>query len=760
MKTMISRICALALILTLLCPTLAACTSNGTNDTQSDSGALDNALGTDTPGDSNTPSDTAVPPDVDEITILNLTLAEGKYSVSASYTEGGVSLKMTGDGIEDADSVSYYVSGKGAQEITDGQAWLVTVTPKTSKISVYSYASRKFSTASNLLGAACKTEAGSVELTIPYGAMKVSADSCTLAFLPCVKVNGTSHSYTDEHPFVSAKYAESWLCADKNGNVTYDGTFETKVIANWEKPKYTSQDTVLNAGIKEETVEEAIIAITIAERKGATGFTLRLENLSDGKNLTKEALERITHSTKYPIMALYYDGDISQQARLDGLTLAAESGAAIIDLQGFMYQSGSTAATHTQANRKHWEDLGFNMSFVDCAPAETPISPDAIDGQRAFIKKMHDLGCEVLVSTHGSTVYSAEQALAYAEFVADRGADIIKIVGKGQNAADVAECVRACKMMSESKKLEGKKFTYHLSGHSSSYITRVLTPTFYGTYIYFCYPELTEWQDANQLDLDMAAEAYKLKRPSDISIDDAVALLSRSITHDQLTKLVNNYKKAPDIVGYIYAVNSMMENKWTFSSGKWTVKLRESTNSNNYTTRSHVYDPACDGATSVSASISGNYQAYISSTRKPRVGVFFGNDEDMLAFVYNDDTKKLELCYMRDGWQFRTSSKDPSKLDALTDTKLLVSDTYTVNVGKGETVKLGMQIKADKLELYFAIGSDTLAKIGEIPMSSVSKYLPSTNVHAGGVSEIYMGSPSFKKNNTLTFSGVSCDEIQ
>ena len=389
-------------------------------------------------------------------------------------------------------------------------------------------------------------------------------------------------------------------------------------------------------------------------------------------------------------MALYYDGNISQEARLSGLTLAAECGAAMVDLQGFMYQSGSTSATHTQSNRKHWEDLGFNMSFVDCAPAETPISPDAIEGQKNFIKKMHNLGCEVLVSTHGSTVYTAEQALAYAEFVADRGADIVKIVGKGQNAADVAECVRACQLIKKSEKLKNVKVTYHLSGHSSSYVTRVLTPTFYGSYIYFCYPELTEWQDANQLDLDMAAQAYKYKDwEKDISIDDAISLLTKNIKHEQLEKLTNNYKKAPDIVGYIYAVSSMMENKWTFSSGKWTVKLRESTNSNNYTTRSHVYDPSSDGATSVAAAITGNYQPFVSATRKPRVGVFFGNDEGMLALVYNDDTKKIELCYMREGWQFRTS-----------------------------------------------------------------------NLHAGGVSEIYMGSPSAKKQNTLTFSGVSYDEIQ
>ena len=761
-KITLSKICACILALIMLCPTLISCSGGADTSAESNTGAIDTTLVTGEANGTDTTADTdSIKPDVDAIQILDLTIGGGAYKVTAGYTDSGVTLKMTGSDVENADSVSYYVSAKGATEIVDGQAWLVTVTPKTSKLTVSSYASRKFGTASTLIGAACKVAEGEVELTIPYGAMKVSADNCSLAFLPSIKASGKVHSYSDEHPFTSSKYAETWLVTDKHGNISYDGTFESKSIADWTKPKYTAQDVVLNAGIKEKTAEEAIIAITIAEQKGATGFTLRLENLKDGGNLTKEALERITHSTKYPIMALFYDGNVSQQTRLDGLALAAECGAAIVDLQGFMYQSGSTAATHTTENRKHWEDLGFNMSFVDAAPAETPISPSAINGQKKFIEKMHDLGCEVLVSTHGSTVYSAEQALAYAEFVADRGADIVKIVGKGQNAADVAECVRACQMIQKSEKLRNTKVTYHLSGHSSSYITRVLTPTFYGSYIYFCYPELTEWQDANQLDLDMAAQAYKYKNwEKDILIDDAIALLTKNITHEQLTKLASNYKKAPDIVGYIYAVNSMMENKWTFSQSKWTVKLRESTNSNNYTTRTHVYDPSADGATSVSASLTGNYQPYVSGTRKPRVGVFFGNDEGMLALVYNDDTKKIELCSMREGWQLRTSNKDPQKLDALVDTGLFSSETYSLTVGTGDTLKLGMKISGEVLELYFAKGSEALSKIGEVPMSSVAKYIPTSNVHAGGVSEIYMGSPSFNKSNTLTFSHVSYESIQ
>lgn len=701
-----------------------------------------------------------ISPNVGEIQILNLTLANDEYTIKAEYTDNGITLSMIGTDVQKADSISYYITARGNTEIVNGEAWLVSATPKTQKISALSYASRKFGTSSTLSGAEVKSETGKIELTIPYPALKTTKDTCSLAFLPSVVVNGQTHSYSDTHPYTSSKYAETWLCVDKNGNVSYNGTFENRDVKNWAKPKYSDQDAVLNAAIKEKSVEEAIIAIAIAESKGATGYTLRLETLAEGNALSREGLERIMRSTKHPVMALYYDGDQTQQTRLDALEMAAECGAAAIDLPGFMFHTGSTATTHTAQNKQYWEDKGFNMSFVDESPAETPISIEAIDSQTKYIEKIHGLGSEVLVSTHGSTVYSSEQALAYAEFVAARGADIVKIVGKGQGTRDVLECITACQSFTQSQKLNGTKVSFHLSGASSAYITRVLCPTFYGSYIYFCYPELTEGQDANQLDLDMAVMAYKLRNNSPASIDQAIATLTDNIKHDQLTKLVTNYNAAPAIVGYIYATKSLMDKKWTFSDNTWKVKLRESGNTNGYTTRTHAYDPSADGAENVSATITGNYQPYVSASRQPRVGVFFGNDEQMLALTYNDSSKKIELCAIRDGWKFKASTTDPEKKDALVSTALYTSEALGLNIGTGDSITLGMSIEGESLLLYYAKGNDTLTKIAEISLDKVSKYIPETNLHAGTVAEIYMGTPSASKENTLTFSDISYDKMQ
>ena len=681
-----------------------------------------------------------------------------KYSVGAEYQEKGVTFTVSGEGAESANSVTVYLTGHGITELLDNRAFMVKIYPKDKSTSISTYKSRKFETSASLGGASVDVSEGSVSYYVPYAAMGVAKDTCTFAFYPEIKASGTTYSYSAVNPYSTPKYAETWLYINEEGKIAYNDIYSSREISGWTKPSYVNQDVVLNAGIKEETVEEAIIAIAIAESKGATGFTLRLENLATKNNVTKEALTRITHSTNFPVMALYYNGNISQQARLDGLALAAEAGAAIVDLQGFMGHSGSTSSTQTPANISYWEGKGYDMSFVDAMPAETPISLAAINSQIAFIDKIHALGSEVLVSTHASAVYTAEQAVAYAEFVAARGADIVKIVGYGQNAYDVAECVRACKMFGESEKLRDTKVSFHLSGHSSAYITRVLCPTFYGSYIYFCYPELTEWQDANQLDLDMAAEAYALREGKDISIEDAIKKLDGGIDHAQLTKLITNYNKAPDKVGYIYANSSLLDSDWTFSGASWTAQIRASGNTNSYTTRSHAYDPKKDGSQAIFTTVTGSYQPYVSSTRQPHVGVFMGNASEMLALVYNDSTKKVELCVIRDGWYFGASCHDPSKTDALQKITLFSSNTYSTSVGTGGKINIGMQISGDVLELYFSEGDAKITKIGEVALSAVSAYIPTENCHAGVLSEIYMASESSGKQNKVTFTAVSYDK--
>ena len=148
------------------------------------------------------------------------------------------------------------------------------------------------------------------------------------------------------------------------------------------------------------------------------------------------------------------------------------------------------------------------VEVKDAGPKETVIDPATVEKQKAYADLIHSKGAEILMSAHVGVTFNREQALAFAEFNAAKGMDIIKIVGIGNKSVDVVECVEACKLFAESNKLKNldAKVSFHLSGDEGVYISRVLCTSFYNSYIAFCYPELTAGQDGNQLDLDMAVE--------------------------------------------------------------------------------------------------------------------------------------------------------------------------------------------------------------------------------------------------------------
>ncbi len=673
--------------------------------------------------------------------------------IYAEKTADGVKLYAQWEGDKKPAKISFYIDPFGNTELKDRGAFLITTTPAAASLDVKTYASRKFETAATLSGAKGERTDNGIAVFVPYSALGVGKDNCNLAFFPVITVGGTAYTY--ENPFVVAKYAETWFCLNADNRIYYNDIYRTRYVEDWTRPSYADQDVMRAAAIKDATVEEAIVAMAIAESKGASGFHVHLEYFDEGI-ITKEDLQRIARSTKLPVLALYYDGTLTQEKRLDGLYLAVESGFAGVDMQGFMGHSGTTATTHTAANVNYWEKKGFDMCFVAAVPAESPITTAAVNYQEKYVKKIHDAGGEVLISAHVSTVFNARQAVAYAEFCAARGVDVVKIVGLGQNVNDVLECMNACKAFGESEKLKGVKVSFHLSGHSSAYISRAICPTFCGSYIYFTYPELTTGQDANQLDLDMVADIYRegIVFDKDITVDEAIARLEKMTSDPQLAKLVKNYKNGPKQEGYIYANTSLIANNWTYTGSTRVAEIRESGNKNQYTTRSYSFDPSVTDPKSVSATVGGSYTAYVSATRQPRVGVYFGNAEKLLAFVYNDSTKRLELCAIKDGWYFGASHADPSKADALFDTGLVKGVAFKANIGSGGKVKLSMEIADSTLKLYAAEGTGELQCVAEIPLAQVEKYLPE-DCRAGVISEIYMSSSSAGKKCTVTFSGVS-----
>lgn len=362
------------------------------------------------------------------------------------------------------------------------------------------------------------------------------------AFCPTITKDEKEFSLIAE--YITPKYIETWFLLDENNDTYINDIFKNRHITNWKKDSFKNHETMPVGVIKENTVEEAIIAMCIAEDKGCCGFDLHLNLLFNKGLLSKENISKICQTSKLPILALNYNPDISQTERLQGLELAIEAGCPAIDFQGFMFCNDKTITTQTEENRKYFENLGFDMSFLDAAPQETVVDPEIVKQQIEYVDKIHKLGGEVLISTHIQTVLNKKQLIAYAKFHAAHGYDILKIVAIGKEPQDVIECVEACKELRNDPELKNVKYTIQLSGERCVYITRLLCPAFYGSYISFCYPELTEWQDPNQLDLDVASKTLKAKteKNQNLEIEKSIKILKSLCSHEQFNTIMKDYE--------------------------------------------------------------------------------------------------------------------------------------------------------------------------------------------------------------------------
>ena len=372
--------------------------------------------------------------------------------------------------------------------------------------------------------------------------IKKPINSSDFTFCPSITKNDAEFTLIKE--YITPKYIETWFVIDESNNIYINDVFKNRHVHNWKKSSFKNQETMPVGVIKEESVEEAIIAMCIAEDKGCYGFDLHLNFLFKKGLLCKENITKICQSSTLPILALNYNPEISQAQRLEGLELAIEAGCAAIDFQGFMFCDEKTNTTHTIENRNYYKYLGFDMSFLDSSPQETVVNPVMVNKQMEYVNKIHAMGGEVLISTHIQTVLNKRQLISYAKFHAAHGFDILKIVALGKTSQDVIECVEACKELRNDPDLKNVKVTLHLSGEKCVYITRLLCPAFYGSYITFCYPELTKWQDPNQLDLDVAVNTIKAKTENNqnITIDEGVKILKTLCDHPQFNTIIKDYE--------------------------------------------------------------------------------------------------------------------------------------------------------------------------------------------------------------------------
>lgn len=220
----------------------------------------------------------------------------------------------------------------------------------------------------------------------------------------------------------------------------------------------TSEKPVLTVMLQYSTPEEVISVMEKSIQEGAEAFGFQAESLEKQYH-TMDVYKKIIAAAKgLPVYATYYRGG-SNEGKTDdelaeGIVELAKAGATLCDVIGDIFC-------------KHPEELTDNE--------------EAVKKQMALIERLHTLGAEVLISSHLYKYAPAERVLEIAFEQKRRGADVIKIVTKGDTMEEQLENLRINNLLKEQL---GAKFLY-LSGGECCSIHRRLSGIM-GSCTYLC----------------------------------------------------------------------------------------------------------------------------------------------------------------------------------------------------------------------------------------------------------------------------------
>jgi hypothetical protein len=197
--------------------------------------------------------------------------------------------------------------------------------------------------------------------------------------------------------------------------------------------------------IDDRTPDEVIRTIRIAEAEGAHAFELDLQILPP-ESRSPQALAPVFAATSRPVFTAYRRFDPSAPAphrlapdddeRIATQVELVRYGSAGLDLEldTFDPQPGPWFAS----------DEGLRYSNdPGSPPREVTTDVEAVRRQRAVVDEVHELGGEVIFSTHALTRLAVEEARRIGRLAQERGGDIVKIVRLCTSYEDIVETLAA-----------------------------------------------------------------------------------------------------------------------------------------------------------------------------------------------------------------------------------------------------------------------------------------------------------------------------
>ena len=273
-----------------------------------------------------------------------------------------------------------------------------------------------------------------------------------------------------------------------------------------KRPSFANQpDPLIVSVIKEHTRLEAIAAIRDSYFDGAHGYDLHVSFLDPEYRTVEHMKSIIAAAGSQPVLALNYNVGfegyvpVSDEERAEKLLLAVEAGAACIDMQGCLFDEASRSGLSDPQNL-----IDKNLPFVAVNPKEITFDPVAVEKQKELIKKVHDMGAEVLMSVHTGVVMTAEQILSMAKEMEKRGIDILKVVTPSRGLEDNIECLKANMLMQRELKIK----THHHCNGAYGKMTRLIAPMF-GAHLIFTNQSYTPVSDMTQPLLRTTVDIYR-----------------------------------------------------------------------------------------------------------------------------------------------------------------------------------------------------------------------------------------------------------
>ena len=190
---------------------------------------------------------------------------------------------------------------------------------------------------------------------------------------------------------------------------------------------YKLDNPLLTCVVADTTPDECIATIRNSIYDGADAFLLDLAKL-EKQYYTIEDIHRIVdYAETKPVIAMNYR--YGNQARpykndeelVESLLISAAAGVSMCDIMGDMY---------------------------DIAPLELSYNENAIERQKKLVEEMHNIGCEVMMSSHTWVPMTTEQSIEHAKLLVSRGADMVKIA---MCATTEDEMIEAIKTYSKTK---------------------------------------------------------------------------------------------------------------------------------------------------------------------------------------------------------------------------------------------------------------------------------------------------------------------